>query len=74
MSVNWAGGGDGSVGVSPHPAVATAAASARIHGPARRHWHILLILTQRFQAANAPARGYRGFSFGNSVTRRLVHP
>jgi hypothetical protein len=42
VSVNWAGGGDGLVGVSSHAVEATAAARARIHGPTRRHGHIFL--------------------------------
>jgi len=48
VSVNWAGGGDGLPGVPSHAAEAKAAARARIHGPTRRHLHILSMISQRF--------------------------
>jgi hypothetical protein len=48
VSVSWAGGGDGPVGVSSHAAEATATARAKTHEPPRRRCGILAMITQRF--------------------------
>jgi hypothetical protein len=48
VSVSWAGGGDGLVGVSSHAAEANATARAKTHEPPRRRCGILAMITQRF--------------------------